>query len=211
MDKIQNYLAPSNPQQNQWLAKIPNKMVRPIDMIYTAFDRIYLQTFRAAFTTANEKILWENIWANALLINKVTEAQVTKALNKLPKLPPSMIDFIDLCLGKDGAWHETAFFEAINQLAKRRSSCDKWSHPAIYWAAMDVGEHAIMTCASWPAMKARWTAALDARMNSNCPPIPEQLTVPRIAHMKSNPELGRQYLTSMLNNLRGIRPDDAAR
>lgn len=55
--------------------------------------------------------------------------------------------------------YEQAFVEAIEQMHQRKTSKDKWSNPAIYWAAAEIGND--LNNHPYQSIKARWKSAFD--------------------------------------------------
>ena len=53
--------------------------------------------------------------------------------------PPTLPEFMKLC--RPPIDHQAALLEAIEQMAWRESGRDRWSHPAIYWAAVKIGAY----------------------------------------------------------------------
>jgi len=55
--------------------------------------------------------------------------------------------------------YERAFLEAVEQMRKRETGDDRWSTPAIYWAAVKLGSD--LSAYPYQSIKGRWQAALD--------------------------------------------------
>lgn len=47
--------------------------------------------------------------------------------------PPTLPEFLKMC--RPAMDYEAAYVEACEQINKRKHGNDKWSHPAIFWAA----------------------------------------------------------------------------
>lgn len=71
--------------------------------------------------------------------------------------PPTLPEFLKLC--RPPLDYEAAFCEAAEQMYRRQSGLDRWSHPAIYWAAARMGRD-VMALA-YDVARARWKALLD--------------------------------------------------
>jgi hypothetical protein len=100
-------------------------------------------------------------WAEKLA--GLTGAELKAGVQKLETLdwPPSLPQFIKLC--KPTVDVMVAYYEALNGVeARKRGEMGKWSHPAIYWAAMpmafDLGSQ------TYSQMRGRWERALDEQM-----------------------------------------------
>lgn len=88
------------------------------------------------------------------------------------KFPPTLPEFRELCL-QSAIDTQVAFEEAVEQLRIRHSDGeDHWSHPAIYWAAVRIGDFDLRN-ATWRSIEKRWTAYLnEALANADLPPVP---------------------------------------
>jgi len=85
--------------------------------------------------------------------------------------PPTLPEFIGLC--RPNLDPAIAYHEACVQGPRReRGEEDRWSHPAIYWAWVNVGAFAI-THQPYESLKARWSEALMRYANDpGLPPVP---------------------------------------
>lgn len=92
-----------------------------------------------------------------------------EACKKL-KFPPTLPEFIMLC--RPPIDYEATFIETMEQLRKRSSGEDCWSHPAVYWAAQSIGQFDLFA-ANWQTIKTRWTKVLDEMLaEKNLPVVP---------------------------------------
>lgn len=74
------------------------------------------------------------------------------------KFPPTLPEFLTMC--RPPIQPEVAFHEAVSgMVARRRGEIGSWSHPAIYWAAVRVG-NTDMLGMGYGALRARWEGAL---------------------------------------------------
>lgn len=55
--------------------------------------------------------------------------------------------------------YEQAFVEAVEQMHQRKAGKDKWSNPAIYWAAAEIGND--LNNHPYQSIRARWKSAFD--------------------------------------------------
>lgn len=77
--------------------------------------------------------------------------------------PPTLPEFAALCRPPIEA--EAAFYEALDGIRQReRGVAFAWSHPAIYWAAVDFGTYNL-THSDWPAAKSKWVRILAKQMD----------------------------------------------
>src|SRR5690606_4326501 len=71
--------------------------------------------------------------------------------------PPTLPEFIRMCRPSLNA--EAAYHEAVAGMAARtKGERGEWSHPAVYWAAVRVTSHDLLSM-GWQAIRARWEAA----------------------------------------------------
>lgn len=90
------------------------------------------------------------------------------------KFPPTLPEFIALC--RPPLEPHTAFMEAMrNMHARDLGQNPEWSHPAVYWAAVEV-THYDMRQTTYSAIRARWERALaDQLRQREWPAIPRAL------------------------------------
>jgi hypothetical protein len=115
----------------------------------------------------------QQVWAESL--RGYTPDEIIRGLSACARqqYAPTIPEFLLLCRPNLDA--EAAFREARLQLSLRDQDRDTWSHPAVYWAALDCGSYDVLH-SSWPQIKTRWTAALQKNLaNLSCPPVPQRL------------------------------------
>lgn len=96
------------------------------------------------------------------------------------KFPPTLPEFREMCRPPMDA--EAAYAEAVEQMRRREKGEDRWSHPAIFWAASNVGSFD-MRNGTWGSIKSRWTKALQAELEKgHWPEIP-----PRVPELPYHP------------------------
>lgn len=112
-------------------------------------------------------------WAEDL--GDLTLDEVTRGVSacKLRDWPPTLPEFLSLC--RPSLDPESAFSEAVQQMALRDQGRDRWSHPAIYWAAVTIGAFDLRNMA-WSAIKPRWSRVLQAELaKGEWPEVPPRL------------------------------------
>ena len=94
------------------------------------------------------------------------------------------------------------WLEAIEQMARRESGRDRWSHPAIYWAAAKIGAYELGS-KTLRDLNAEWRKAFgDQLALGQWPEIPERLpALPAPGHTH-NREVGGETLSEMLRRLK---------
>lgn len=78
------------------------------------------------------------------------------------KFPPTLPEFHSLC--RPPIDFESAFLEAVQQMAARESGNDRWSSPAIFWAAVTIGAFDLRN-GSWSSLEKRWRKVLQAELD----------------------------------------------
>ena len=98
------------------------------------------------------------VWAEELA--GYTAAEIKRGLDgcKALKFAPTLPEFLLMCRPELDA--ATAHQEAVQGMdSRRRGDVGEWSHPAVYWAAVKVGQHDLLNM-GWQAIKGRWEKAL---------------------------------------------------
>ena len=101
-------------------------------------------------------------WANGL--GKLTREEIARGVNSLNEhsWPPMLPQFIKLCKVQINPL--SAYYEAINGIAAReRGEIGEWTHPAIYWAMVQVGAFDLKT-QGYALIKGRWESAFEQQM-----------------------------------------------
>lgn len=97
----------------------------------------------------------KKVWAEDLA--GYTPEEITRGLQTRYEYPPDCDAFMKAC--RPSLDYERAFAEAVEQMVLRTTGKDRWSNPALYWAAARLGGD--LTNHPFQAIKGRWKAALD--------------------------------------------------
>lgn len=165
-------------QRTEWLEprRIADRQLSLMDHLFNRLDGMYPNRWRAAFTTADSIQNWREAWADAFNDEGITPQQVAEGVRICRKRfdwPPSLTEFIKAC--KPQVDHEGAFIEAVEQMRLRDTGSDKWSSPAVYWAAVEFGSWDLRN-ATWDRVKARWSRILDEKLAQHeLPDVPPRL------------------------------------
>lgn len=165
---------------NAWLDTqvINGENTTLIDQLFNRFDGMYSNRFRSAFVDKSAINNWRNAWSEALSEEGVTPQQVgdaIKACRMKYDWPPTLPEFLKLCKPETSFDYYAAFIEAVEQIHKRTTGDDKWSHPAIYWAAVVIGTFDLRN-ATWSAIEKRWTTTLKNELaKGQWPDVPENV------------------------------------
>lgn len=90
------------------------------------------------------------------------------------KFPPTLPEFLALC--RPPIEPHSAYMEAVRNMRERDQGRNPpWSHPAVYWAAVEV-TYFDMRQSTYSAIKARWERALEDQLRQRAwPEIPQAL------------------------------------
>lgn len=123
--------------------------------------------------------------------------------------PPTLPEFIRMCRPTVSA--EAAYHEAVaGMTARSQGLCGEWSHPGIYWAAVRVTSHDLLSM-GWQAIRARWEAAYrDVMSKGKWDPVPDPapaLPAPGQTHLSR--EQQRQAVAHVRSVAAGTNPAQA--
>ncbi len=137
-------------------------------------------------------------WAEDLGDLATDEIARGVAACKLRDWPPTLPEFLALC--RPALDPEQAFSEAVQQMALRDQGRDRWSHPAIFWAAATIGDFDLRN-AAWSAIKPRWSRVLQAELaKGEWPEVPPRMqALPAPGATAANPARVRELVGGVLN------------
>jgi hypothetical protein len=149
--------------------------IEPIDHLFNRMDGIYPGKWRQCFTT-NESIKnWRESWADAFVEERLTPVEVRNGIKVCAReheWPPSLATFIKSC--RPSIDMQRAFYEACEQMHKRKSGSDSWSDPVIYWAAVKLGGDIFNY--PYQAIKSRWQMAFEKALEEiKCGKLPNEV------------------------------------
>lgn len=137
------------------------KLQAPITRLFNRLAGIYGGRWSSQFPSQVSTDNWEQTWSEALAAERLTPKEASIGLQNclgMYEWPPSLPEFIKAC--RPNLAPENAFQEAVRGMLDRtRGEMGHWTHPAIFWAAVRVGQHDIMHL-GYAVMKTRWEAAL---------------------------------------------------
>jgi len=185
-------------KQSPWLEIHPKLGISLMDHLFNRFDGAYPNRWRAAFANEQAVANWRESWSEAFDEEGLTPQSISdglKACRKMFDWPPSLTEFLKAC--KPPINIDAAIYEAIDQMRARQHGKDKWSNPAIYWAAAKVGEFDMLS-QSFSSIKPRFEAALKAVQAGEILPVPAR--VPALASPGAA-ESTREYGAKRLQEL----------
>jgi hypothetical protein len=170
-----------------------------MDHLYNRLDGAYPHKWRSNFPSQQAIDNWAVSWAEAFEDEKITPNDVKaglKACRTRYDWPPSCAEFIKAC--KPVVDPMVAYYEAVAGVqARKAGEAGKWSHPAIFWAAMSMSFD--LGLQTFSQIKGRWEAALKEQMDKG-----EWAAIP--APMVALPapgkaDLSKEKAAKMLNQL----------
>ncbi|WP_155638644.1 replication protein P [Burkholderia cepacia] len=186
-----------------WFELHPKLGISLMDHLFNRLDGAYPNRWRSSFQTEQAIANWREAWAEAFDEEGVTPELIATGLRACRRKfdwPPSLTEFLSLC--KPPINVDVAVYEAIEQMRARQHGKDVWSNPAIYWAAVKVGEYDMLS-QTFSQIKPRFERALNAVLEGNVLPVPERTpALPAPGKTYSSQEYGRQRLAEL--NASGI-------
>jgi hypothetical protein len=178
------------------------RAISVMDRLFNRLDGIYPHKWRSAFASEQAIENWRDAWADAFLEERLTLHEIKTGLNECRRAfdwPPSLPEFLRLCrpnLAPDLAWHE-----AVTQMGRRAEGRDVWSHPAIYWTAVGIGEFDLKNL-TFTAIKPRWERLLAENIKKDLKPVPKRLdALPPPGRTQANSAEGLAKLRAMCEEL----------
>ena len=181
----------------------------PGDAVFTEMTLLYGSRFGqqwAGLTPREIKAAWNRRLAD------YSPAEIQRGLDACDALdwPPSLPEFMRLCrpaLNAEAAYHEAV----AGMVARGRGERGQWSHPGIYWAAVRITSHDLLSM-GWQAIRGRWEAALrDVMAKGRWDPVPEPAkALPAPGQASLSPQQQRQAMDQVRSVAASVRPQQAA-
>ncbi|WP_175952842.1 replication protein P [Burkholderia sp. BCC0405] len=146
-----------------------------MDHLFNRFDGAYPNRWRASFANEQAVANWRDAWSEAFDEEGLMPQMISEGLKVCRKSydwPPSLTEFLKACKPQINV--DVAIYEAIEQMRKRQHGKDAWSNPAIYWAAVKVGEFDMIS-QTFSSIKPRFEAALKVVLEGTVLPVPERV------------------------------------
>lgn len=196
----------------------PNDWLKPrqsldglalIDHLFNRLDGLYPNKWRAAFANEMTVANWRTAWADGLADEGITAEEFRVGLKacRRREWPPSFAEFIKDC--RPSIDYQVALIEAVEQMGRRESGTDRWSHPAIYWAAVKIGRYDLSR-KTLRELQPEWNRAFGEQLAlgrwseipDGCPALPS----PGNTH---SAEVGKEAIKDMLRRLKGEADEHA--
>lgn len=176
---------------------------------------VYLGKWRREFPSEAAIEQWRRTWTDAFIEEGITLEEVRvgiatcrKTLEWVPTLP----EFLRAC--RPSIDPEVAFREAVEQMAIRHSGLrkngrlvqrDRWSDPAIYWAAVAMGED--LRSMPYAQIRKRWERELAKAKAEKRGPVPEVMdALPPPPKNMLSPEEASARIRGMIRDILGGNP-----
>lgn len=146
---------------SKWFDVHPALGISMMDHLFNRLDGAYPHKWRSNFPNQQAIDNWCESWAEAFEEEGITPNDVKaglKACRSRYDWPPSCAEFIKAC--KPAVDPMVAYYEAINGIqAREKGEMGEWSHPAIFWATLDVSAFDLKN-QGYSQVKTRWEKAL---------------------------------------------------
>lgn len=171
-----------------------------IERLFMRFSAMYGAKFADAWRGCNIADV-KAVWGEALggYSREELSAGVAKCLQR--DWPPTLPEFLKLC--RPPIDYTAALLEAVEQMARRESNRDRWSHPAIFWAAAKIGAYDLSR-KTVKELDQEWRKAfgdqLAAGQWAEIPARVHALPAPWQTHSRA---VGGETMQAMLRRLKG--------
>ena len=162
--------------ENLWLRPHPKlDGISLMDHLFNRMDGLYPNRWQANFKTDSAIQNWKESWAEAFEEEGLMPQDVAQGIKNCRRMfdwPPSLTEFLRACrpyLEVTAAYHIAV--EGLH--ARARGEMGRWPHPAIFWAAVKVGEFDLLG-SPHKSVASRWEKALDDELEkTEWDPIPQ--------------------------------------
>lgn len=166
-----------------------------VESLFQRMEAMYGSKFLDMWRGADPAIV-KALWAGEM--GKLSREELKHGYAALMSQdwPPSLPAFVKLCKPTVEPLH--AYYEAVNGVqARARGEIGKWSHPAVYWAAMPMSFD--LSSQTYSQMKGRWEKAFaDEMEKGEWEPIPQPMVA---LPAPGKADLSREKAAASLRNL----------
>lgn len=171
-----------------------------VERLFARFEAMYGARFADAWKGCNLSHV-KSVWAEELGGFSREELAAGAARCRLKDWPPTLPEFMKLC--RPSIDFHAALIEAVEQMARRESGRDHWSHPAIYWAAVKIGAYDLSRKALRD-LEAEWRKYFSDQLAlGQWPEIPERLPALPSPGETHSRDVGEETIQEMLRRLKG--------
>jgi len=182
--------------ENLWLKPHPKlDGISLMDHLFNRMDGLYPNRWQANFKTDSAIQNWKESWAEAFDEEGLMPQDIAQGIKNCRRMfdwPPSLTEFLRAC--RPYLEPEAAHQVAVDGLeARTRGEMGQWPHPALYWAAVKIGDYD-MRNQGYGALRARWEKALsDELAKKEWAQIPEPMqALPEPASTEASKEVQQQ-------------------
>jgi hypothetical protein len=174
-----------------------------IDHLFNRLDGMYPHKWRSAFANDHAVANWRMAWAEGFADEGITLEEVRCGLRacRSQDWPPSFAEFFKSC--RPPIDSGAALIEAVEQMRRRDTNDDAWSHPAIYWAAAKIGSFDLLSRTT-KDLEPIWRRELQDQMSkgewSDIPRRVPALPAPGQQHTEAH---AKAVMAEMMAKLRG--------
>lgn len=151
---------------SKWFDVHPSLGISMMDHLFNRLAGAYLDKWTRMFPTQQAIDNFCESWAEAFEEEGITPNDVKAGLKVCRSRydwPPSCAEFIKAC--KPAVDPLVAYYEAVNGMqAREKGEIGTWSHPAIYWAAVQISAFDLKN-QSYSQIKVRWETTLQDQMS----------------------------------------------
>lgn len=152
--------------RSRWLsAHAKLEGISLMDHLFNRLNGTYPNKFRANFKDKQSIQDWKDAWAEAFDEEGIVPQDVALGIKNCRRMfdwPPSLPEFLRACRPHLEA--DVAFFEAVRGMqARSKGETGTWSHPAIFHAAIAVGQYDMLNQA-YQQLENRWNKALASQL-----------------------------------------------
>ncbi|MCB5160794.1 replication protein P [Marinomonas algarum] len=156
-----------------------------VNMLFARFKAIYTHKFASAYSTTDEVKLAKREWAIALKgFQEPLLAHAVERTKEVHPWPPTIADFLKLISTAYKAYGlrdpRSAYLEACG--CRSDPLQYKWSHPAVFFAASDVGWYKLKSeeeRSTWPLFEKSYTKIVDRVIAG------ERLKIPKVVMIEN--------------------------
>lgn len=151
-----------------------------MDRLWNQLDGMFIGLWSGKFPDERSMRNWRSVWGQAFVEEGITPAEIGRGLTAIRKHRygvPQLPDFLAAC--RPTLTDEDAYHEAVQQMQIRRApfkrdgvmvSDDRWSEPAVYWAAVSMESDLFNM--PYERVKGRWSRALERARANKRGPVP---------------------------------------
>lgn len=180
----------STAPQSRWLDVHPSLGISLMDHLFNRLDGAYPNRWKSSFKGEQAIANWRESWAEIFEEEGLSFEEVKFGLKECRvkyEWPPSIAEFVKAC--RPQVNYDAALYEAVEQMRLRSEGRDEWKNPAIFWAAVAVGEYDMLNMSHGQLIN-RFTHAYEKVIRGKIDPVPARaLSLPAPGKSYAAPEV----------------------